>query len=67
MQSLLVERFTKGMKKIIPDYSDHNKPLNYLVINYILNDINNEWVGSDIDQEINKELLITVSYICVTY
>ena len=47
MQPSLMDRFTKGMKKRIPEYSDLKKPLKSLVINYILNDIENKWVGSE--------------------
>ena len=63
MQSSLMERFTKGMKKIIPEDSDQNKTLNYLVINYILNDTKNEWVVSDTDQERKRDMLMNSSYI----
>ena len=45
MQSSLMERFAKGINNRIPEYSDQKKPLNYLVIKYILNDIGHEWVG----------------------
>ena len=47
MQSYIMERFYKEMKNRIPDYSYQNKPLNSLVINYIFNDINHKWVGSE--------------------
>ena len=63
MQSFIMERFPKGNKKIMPEYLDQNKPLKYLVINYILNDIKHKWVGSDTDQESKIELTMTASYI----
>ena len=37
------------------------------MITYILNDIDHEWVGSETDQESKRDLLMTPSYICVTY
>ena len=67
MQSSLMKRFEKGMKNRMPEDLDRNKPLNYLVINYILNDINHEWFGSETYQERKSELLMTASYICVAY
>ena len=63
MQSSLMERFDKGTKKRMPEDSERNKPLNYLVINYILNNTEHKWVGSETDQEIKMELSMTASYI----
>ena len=67
MQSLLMERFAKVIKKRILEDLDQNKPLNYLVIKYIWNDIEHKWVQSDTDQERKIELLMPSSYIYVTY
>ena len=67
MQSSLMERFSKGIKKRMPEDSYRNKLLNSLVINSILNDIENKWVGSKIDQERKRDLLMSESYICMTY
>ena len=67
IQSSLMERFYKGVKKRIPEDSDRNKPLNSLVINYILNDIDHKWVGSETDQDSKRYLLMNASYICMTY
>ena len=50
MQSSLMERVSKGMKKRMPYDSEENKPLNSLVVDYILNCIKHEWVGSETDQ-----------------
>ena len=47
--------------------SDRNNPLKYFVVNYILNDIEHEWLGSETDQDRERELLMTASYMCVTY
>ena len=44
--SLLVERFAKGMKKSMPEDLERNKPLNSLVVNYILSGTKHEWVSS---------------------
>ena len=67
MKSLLMKRFAKGMKKRITEDSDRDKCLNSLVTNYILNDTDHEWVGSRNYQERNREMLVTASYISVTY
>ena len=67
MQYSLIERFSKGMKKRIPEDSDQNKPLKSLVIKYILNDIEHKWVGSETDQDRKRDLVMTASYIYVAY
>ena len=67
MQSSLMERFSKGTNNSMPEYSYRNKPLNYLVVNYILNDIKHVWVGSETDQERKTKMLTTAGYIYVTY
>ena len=41
--------------------------MNSLVVNYILNHIEHEWVITDIDTCSKRELLMTADYICVTY
>ena len=50
IQYLLVNRFDKWMKKKIPEDSDREKLLNSLVIKYILNFIEHNWIGSDTGQ-----------------
>ena len=47
IQSALTEMFVKGMKRRILEDSDQNKPVNYLVVNYILNNIEHECVIPD--------------------
>ena len=44
MKLALMERFDKVMKSRIPEYSDSNKPVNSLVVNYILSHIEHELV-----------------------
>ena len=44
MQSALMVIFVKGMKRRIPKDPDWNKPVNLLVVDYILNHIEHEWV-----------------------
>ena len=66
MHSSLMERVSKGMKKRMPYDSEENKHLNSLVVDYTLNCIKHEWVGSETDQYIKRELLMTISYIYVT-
>ena len=67
MKFSLMESFDKGVKKRMLEYSDQNKPLNSLVINYILDDIDHRCVGSDTDQERKRDLLMDASYICLKY
>ena len=67
MQYSLIERFSKGTKKKIPEDSDRNKPLKSLVIKYILNDIEHKWAGSETDQDRKRDLVMTASYIYVAY
>ena len=38
----------------MPEYSDRNKPVNSLVVNYILNNIKHEWVMHDTDKFMKK-------------
>ena len=63
MNFSLMQRFAKGTKKRMLEDSDRKKLLKYLVINYILNDIEHKWFGSETDQESKREMLMTVSYI----
>ena len=49
IQLVLMEIFSKGMKRRMPEDSDLNKPVNVLVVNYILNNIEHEWVMPDTD------------------
>ena len=42
MPLALMERFAKGMKRRMPEDSDWNKPVNSLVVNYILSHIEHE-------------------------
>ena len=67
MKFSLMASFAKGMKKRMPEDSDQNKPLNSLVINYILNDIDHKCVELDTDRERKRDLLMDASYICVKY
>ena len=67
MQSELMGIFDKGTKRRMTEDSDRNKPVNSLVVNYILNHIKHEWVMPDTNPCRNRELLMTADYICVTY
>ena len=55
-----MERFANIMKRRIPEDSNRNKPVNYLVVNYISNHIEHEWVMPDTDPCSKRELLMTV-------
>ena len=55
------------MKRRIPGDSDRNKPVNSLVVNYILNHIKHEWVVPDTEPCRKRELFMNAAYICVTY
>ena len=61
IQSALVEKFVKGMKRMMPEDSDCNKPVNYLVVNYILNHIEHDWLMPNTDPGRNRELLMTAA------
>ena len=63
MNFSLMQRFAKGTKKRMLEDSDRKKLLKSLVINYILNDIEHKWFGSETDQESKRKMLMTVSYI----
>ena len=67
IHSDLMEIFYKGTKRRILVESDWNKPVNALVVNYILNHIEHEWVMPDTEPCGNREILMTAAYICVTY
>ena len=67
IQSALMEIFIKGMKRKISEDSDHIKPVNSLVVNYILNHIEYEWVIPDTDPCRKRKLFMTADYICVMY
>ena len=49
MQLSLMKIFSKGMNRRISDDSDRNKPVDSLVVNYILNNIKHKWVMPDTD------------------
>ena len=66
-QSELMEIFVKGMKRRIPEDSYQNKPVNSLVVNYILNHIEHDWVMSNTETCRKREPLMTAAYIYVTY
>ena len=61
MQSALVEKKFKGMKRRMPEDSYFNKPVNSLVVNYILNHIELDWVMPNTDPGSNRELLVSAS------
>ena len=67
MQSKFMEKCVKGMKSMNPEDSDQNKPVNYLVVNYILSLIDHEWVMPDNVPGRKRELLMTAAYIYVAY
>ena len=61
-----MDTFSKGAKRSMPEDSDRNKPVNSLVVNYILNHIKHEWVIPDTEPCSKREILINVAYTCVT-
>ena len=63
MQLALMEKFVKGTKRRIPEDSYWNKPVNYLVVNYILNHIEHEGVMTRTETGRKRELLMTADYI----
>ena len=67
MQSTLMKRIDKVIKRMMLEDSDRNKTVNYLVFNYILSLIESEFVMQNTDPCRNMGLLINAAYICVTY
>ena len=67
MQLALMEVFAKDMNWRIPEDLGFNKPVNYLVVNYILNHIEHEWGVLNTEYGRNREPLITTAYICMPY
>ena len=67
IQSVFMEIFAKETKRRMLEDSDWNKPVNSLVVNYILNHIRHKWVMLDTEPFRKRELLTTAAYICVTY
>ena len=55
------------MKRRMTEDSDRNKPVSYLVVNYVLNNIKHKWVIPNTEPCRKRELLMNVDYICVTY
>ena len=47
MQLAFMKRYAKGMKRKMLEDSYRNKPLNSLIVSYILNHIKHEWVMFD--------------------
>ena len=67
MQLALMEVFAKDMNWRIPEDLGFNKPVNYLVVNYILNHTKHYWVMPDTEAGRQRKQLMTVAYISVTY
>ena len=67
MQLVLMEIFVKVKKRMMTEYSDQNKAVNSLVVNYILNYIEYEWGMPDTEPCRKREILMTLAYICVAY
>ena len=67
MQLALMESSDKGTKRRMLEDSYRNKPVNYLLVNYILNHIEHEWVMPNTEPCRNREILMTATYICVAY
>ena len=61
MQLAFTGKYFKGIKRRIPEYSDLNKTVNSVVVNYILNNVEHEWVMPNTEPSRNRELLMTAA------
>ena len=67
MQTVLMERFVKGMKTRMPVESSRNLPLLGPVVNCILNEIEFEWALPHTDPKRKRMLTMVAGYVSVTY
>ena len=67
LQSLLMERFTKGMKARMPVATARNLPLTGTVVKRILDKIEFEWALQSTSQKEKRKLTMVAAYIATTY
>ena len=67
MQTILMERFVKGMKIRMPVESSRNLPLLGPVVKRILDEIEFEWSLPHTIEDRKRVLVMTAGYIAVTY
>ena len=67
MQLAFMERLSKSTNRRIIEDSYQNKPVNPLLVNYILNHIEHKLVMTNIEPFRKRGLLMTTDYISVMY
>ena len=67
MQSMLMERFTKGMSRRMPEEVKRNVPLMGHTVAAMLKRMKREVMEEDVTTERRRELVMTGGYMCVTY
>ena len=67
MQSMFMERFTKGMSRRMPEDVDRNTPLMGSTLAVMLRRMKREMFEEDTSSDRRRELLVTGAYMAVTY
>ena len=66
-QTLLMERFMKGMRIRMPQDSDRNKPFTLAMVLYVLGRLEFEFLDPATPEDRRRCVLMTASYICVVF
>ena len=67
VQSLLMERFVKGMKARMPVATERNLPLTGIVVKRILDKIEFEWALPTISSQEKRKITMIAAYVATTY
>lgn len=67
MQSIFMERVMKGMKIRMPEDSERNKPFSSVMILFILNQIELEYLDPSTPPDRRRMVLMTAAYLCATF
>ena len=67
VQSLLMERFVKGMKARMPVATERNLPLTGMVVKRILDKIEFEWALPTISPQEKRKITMIAAYVATTY
>ena len=66
-QAVLMERFMSGLKARMPHVTKRNKPITSVMVNYILDELELEFVDRATGPERRRIVLMTAAYIAVTF
>ena len=64
---MLMERFMYGLKARMPHVTKCNKPITSVMVNYILDELELEFVDRATEPERRRIVLMTAAYIAVTF